>query len=63
MGGHAGESVDDPFLGVETTMIADEETGGVCDAIELNPKSVSMAIRRWEQATGRKAEHVRRGIA
>ena len=50
-GGHAGESVYDPFVEVETTMIADEETGGVCDAIELNPKSVAMTIRRWELAS------------
>jgi hypothetical protein len=28
-GGHAGESVYDPFVEVGTTMTGDEETGGV----------------------------------
>lgn len=53
-----GERVYDPFVGSGTTIIAAEETGRICHAIELNPDYVAMAISRWEQATGRRAERV-----
>jgi DNA modification methylase len=51
-----GDAVYDPFVGSGTTIIACENTGRVCYAIELEPKYVDIAVRRWELLTGRKAE-------
>jgi DNA modification methylase len=51
-----GDAVYDPFVGSGTTIIAAEQTGRVCLAIELNPDYCRMAIERWEQMTGRRAE-------
>ena len=54
-----GEAVYDPFLGSGTTLIAAEQTGRICYGVELNPKYVELAVRRWEQFTGRQAELVK----
>lgn len=51
-----GDLVYDPFLGSGSTLIAAEELGRVCIAIELVPAYVDMAIARWERFTGRRAE-------
>ncbi len=51
----AGEIVLEPFLGSGTQIIAAEALGRVCRAMELDPRYVDVAIRRWEQATGRDA--------
>ena len=51
------EIVLDPFLGSGTTLLAAEKTGRVCRAIELSPKYVDTAIRRWQNRTGQKAIH------
>ena len=48
-----GEAVYDPFLGSGTTLIAAEQTGRVCYAVELDPKYVDVIIRRWQQYTGK----------
>jgi len=45
----------DPFLGSGTTIIAAETTGRIAFGIEINPTYADVAIRRWEQFTGRKA--------
>ena len=50
-----GELVLDPFLGSGTVLIAAEQTGRRCCAMELDPRYVDVAIRRWESATGKKA--------
>jgi hypothetical protein len=50
-----GDSVYDPFLGSGTTLIAAETTGRVCLAVELDPRYVDVAIRRWQAFTGAKA--------
>jgi DNA modification methylase len=47
----------DAFLGSGTTLLAAERTGRVCFGIELNPKYVDVAIRRWQQYTGQRAIH------
>lgn len=57
-----GEIVLDPFLGSGTTMIAAENTGRICCGIELDPKYVDRAIRRWEAHTGTKAIHFESGM-
>jgi hypothetical protein len=51
----AGEAVYEPFLGSGTTLIAAETTGRVCLAIELDPRYVDVAVRRWQAFTGKPA--------
>jgi DNA modification methylase len=48
-----GSVVLDPFCGSGTILIATEKTGRRARAIELDPKYVDVAIRRWEQYTGK----------
>jgi DNA modification methylase len=50
-----GSLILDPFCGSGTTLIAAEKTGRRARAIELDPKYVDVAIRRWEQYTGKTA--------
>lgn len=50
-----GQGVFDPFLGSGTTLLAAEKTGRVCYALEIDPKFVDLAIRRWQSATGKDA--------
>lgn len=50
-----GDVVYDPFLGSGTTLIACERLGRRCYAIEIEPRYVDVAVRRWEDFTGRKA--------
>jgi hypothetical protein len=56
-----GGIVLDPFLGSGTTLIASERTGRICYAIELNPTSCDLAIRRWQALTGQTAIEERSG--
>jgi DNA modification methylase len=50
-----GQAVYEPFSGSGTTIIAAEQTGRACYAIELNPSYCQVAIDRWEAFTGSKA--------
>lgn len=50
-----GDTIYEPFSGSGTTLIACEITGRACRAIELSPGYVDVAVRRWQQFTGRKA--------
>ncbi len=50
-----GQAVYEPFSGSGTTIIAAEMTGRSCYAIELNPQYVDVAVRRWQQFTGKQA--------
>ena len=50
-----GGLVLDPFCGSGTILIAAEKTGRRARAIELDPAYVDVAIRRWEQYTGKVA--------
>lgn len=45
----------DSFLGSGTTLLAAERTGRVCYGLELSPKYVDLAIRRWQDITGEQA--------
>src|SRR3954454_20826098 len=45
----------DPFGGSGTTIIAAEKTGRRARAIELAPKYVDVAVRRWERYSGKTA--------
>lgn len=49
------ETVYDPFLGSGTTLIAAEQLGRRCYGMEIEPRYVDVAIRRWEEFTGKKA--------
>ena len=53
--------VIEPFLGSGSTIIAAEQTGRKCYAMELSPAYCDVAVKRWEQATGKKAERVSNG--
>ena len=59
---HRGESVIDSFLGSGTTLIAAEKTGRVAYGIELEPRYVDVAIRRWQRLTGKEAVHAELGL-
>jgi DNA modification methylase len=50
-----GQAVYDPFLGSGTTLIAAETTGRVCLGMELEPRYVDVAVRRWQAFTGKTA--------
>ena len=56
-----GDIVLDPFLGSGTTLIAAERVGRICHGIEIDPRYVDVAIRRWQQHTGDHAIHVATG--
>jgi DNA modification methylase len=50
-----GQSIYEPFLGSGTTLIAAETIGRVCLALELEPRYVDVAVRRWQAFTGKVA--------
>jgi hypothetical protein len=51
----AGNAVYEPFSGSGTTIIAGEQCGRRVLAIELNPIYVDVAIKRWQDFTGKLA--------
>lgn len=46
-------TVFDPFSGSGTTIIACEQLGRKCRAIEISPAYVAVALQRWADATGK----------
>ena len=50
-----GEKVIDFFGGSGSTLMACEETGRACYAMELDTRYADVIINRWEEATGGKA--------
>lgn len=52
---HDAPEVYDPFLGSGTTLIACEQLGRRCFALEIEPRYVDVAVRRWQNLTGRDA--------
>jgi DNA modification methylase len=59
----AGDAVYEPFLGSGTTLIAAETVGRTCLGIELEPRFVDVAVRRWEAFTGNKVILQANGLA
>jgi DNA modification methylase len=55
---HDALDVYDPFAGSGTTLIAAEQLGRRCLAIEIEPRYVQIAIDRWEAFTGQTATKV-----
>jgi DNA modification methylase len=49
------EVVFDPFSGSGTTIVASERLGRHARAMEIDPQYVAVAIKRWEQFTGKEA--------
>lgn len=45
----------DVFCGSGTTIMACEETGRWGRALEIDPRYVDVAVRRWQKATGKRA--------
>lgn len=52
--GKVGDLVFEPFSGSGTTIIACEQTGRRCRAIEISPGYVAVALQRWADATGKR---------
>lgn len=57
-----GQAVYEPFSGSGTTIIAAEQTGRACHAIELIPAYVDVAVMRWQAFTGKIAVRERDGL-
>ena len=53
-----GQLVYDPFAGSGTTLIAAEQTGRRCRAMELDPRYAQVIIERWAALVGTPAEQV-----
>lgn len=52
----ARDCVLDPFAGSGTTLIAAEQLGRKCHAIEIEPRYCDVIIERWQQLSGGKAQ-------
>lgn len=50
---HKAVEVYDPFVGSGTTIIACEQLGRKCRAMEIDPGYVAVSIQRWADATGK----------
>jgi len=55
-----GDVCYEPFSGSGTQIVAAEKLGRRCYALEKQPLFVDVAVRRWEQWTGRKATRKKR---
>jgi hypothetical protein len=56
-----GEVVLDTFAGSGSVLMAAQETGRICRCVELDPLYVDVAVRRWQNATGREAVRLETG--
>ena len=57
LGNHKAATVLDMFCGSGSTVIAAEQAGRQCFAMELNPAYVDVAVERWQSFTGKQAIH------
>ncbi len=57
----AGDICYEPFSGSGSQIIAAEQLGRRCFAMEITPTFVDVAVRRWETFTGKKAERIPAG--
>ncbi|HEV8282245.1 MAG TPA: DNA modification methylase [Candidatus Limnocylindrales bacterium] len=53
-----GDLVYEPFAGSGTTLIAAEQLGRRCFAMEIDPRYAQVTIERWQAFTGREAVKV-----
>ena len=47
-----GDLVYEPFAGSGSTIVAAEQTGRRCVALEIDPRYAQVAIERWQMFTG-----------
>lgn len=59
--GRIGDIVVDAFSGSGTTIIASDRLGMCARVMEVDPKYVDTAVRRWQNYTGRVAVHLTTG--
>ena len=52
---HRGDIILDSFLGSGSTLLACEKAKRVCYGVELEPRYIDTAIRRWEELTKKEA--------
>jgi DNA modification methylase len=57
-----GDAVLDTFCGSGTTILAAERVGRVARGLELDPRYVDVAIRRWQSFTRADALHAKTGL-
>jgi DNA modification methylase len=50
-----GQAVYEPFCGSGTTIIACEQTGRICHAIEIAPQYCDVSVLRWQAFCGNEA--------
>jgi DNA modification methylase len=58
-----GDVIVDTFAGSGTTIMAAERVGRRARALEIEPRFVDVAIRRWQAFTGRDAHHAATGLS
>ncbi len=51
-----GDIIYDPFIGSGSTLIAAEQLDRECYGLEISPAYCDVAVERWENLTGHKAE-------
>lgn len=52
-----GDLILDGFLGSGSTLMAAERVGRICRGVEIDPRYIDVAIRRWQRYTGHVAVH------
>ncbi len=57
-----GDAILDPFLGSGTLIMAAEKTGRKGRGMELDPRYVDVAVKRWQDFTGQQAIHAELGL-
>ncbi|RWD29879.1 MAG: hypothetical protein EOS34_27445 [Mesorhizobium sp.] len=57
-----GDIVFDPFLGSGTTLLAAERSDRICLGVEIEPRFIDLAIRRWQAETGLSAVRLSDGL-
>jgi hypothetical protein len=62
-GTRKGEVVLDIFAGAGTTLMAAERVGRQARALEVEPRLVDIAVRRWQAFTRRDAVHAESGLS
>jgi len=50
-----GQLVYEPFAGSGSTLIAADQLGRTCYAMELDQRYVDVIVQRWEELTGQTA--------
>jgi DNA modification methylase len=58
-----GDTVLDTFCGSGTTILAAERVGRHARGLEIEPRFVDVAIRRWQAFTRRDARHAESGMS